>query len=306
MIDHASLHYDTVEPAIAENDAPGGRLIVVSNRVLQPEQTHAGGLGQAMRTLLDVCGGVWVGWSGGISDDCSVRRRRHGRVEFVTTDLAEDDYAGYYGRFANGALWPLLHGRVDLLNFDADALAAYQRVNARFADIVARELRPDDTVWVHDYHLLPLAALLRERGFRGRIGFFLHTSVTSGALLATLPRHAQVFGALADYDLVGVQTPRDARALRTYMQAEFGGIEAPGGMRLRDGRMLRLAVFPIGVDAHMIAAQARLAQRRDAVCELRASLGDRALLIGVDRLDYTRACPSACAPSKRCCARRPS
>src|SRR5690606_32209368 len=270
-----------------------GRLVVVSNRVAFPGSTQTGGLAQALRTALDQRGGLWVGWSGELSSQRGVREHDDGRARLLTLDLTPEELRGYYGSFANCALWPLLHGRTDLVAFDEAAKDAYFAVNRRFADLLARELRPDDTVWVHDYHLQPLGALLRSRGVRSRIGFFLHPPVPPARDLATLPRHRDLVGAVASYDLVGVQTAPDATALAAYLCSELGaaGADAQGALVLEDGRRTRIAAFPIGVDVEQLRAEAEAACGTPPVQALRQSLDGRALLIGVDRLDYSKGLP---------------
>jgi trehalose 6-phosphate synthase len=182
-------------------------------------------------------------------------------------------------------LWPLLHGRTDLLSYRREALQGYLAVNQRFCAQVLRVLRPDDLLWIHDYHLIPLASMLRARGVRNRIGFFLHTPLPDPRVLASLPRHQQLFGLLAAYDLVGLQTAGDAQALRAYL--DDVAAERPAAQ----SSATAIRAFPIGTDPDALAAAADAAQRHVEVRELRDSLGDKALLIGVDRLDYSKGLP---------------
>ena len=168
-------------------------------------------------------------------------------------------------------------------------------------------LREDDIVWIHDYHLIPLGALLRERGIGCRIGFFLHIPMPSADLLQAMPDHLRLFSALYAYDLVGFQTQRDADRFQTYLRLFGGGrvldngeLEAPGGRRFR------AAAFPIGIDTELIARQAGTAATKTAVKNLRSSLRDRQLAIGVDRLDYSRACPNASSASSATCSATPT
>src|SRR5579862_2679426 len=154
------------------------RLVVVSNRVSVPSSDggkRAGGLEVALRPALHRSGGIWFGWSGKVADadQLETRSLKHKNVEYVVTDLSNDDYQEYYNGFANRVLWPILHYRVDLAEFTAVELGGYLRVNASFADALSGFIRPDDWIWVHDYHLLPLARELRARGHDNPIGFFL-------------------------------------------------------------------------------------------------------------------------------------
>ena len=267
------------------------RLVVVSNRVALPEESRAGGLAVALRAALAEQGGLWFGWSGKRvrAPDTKPARQREGNITYATIDLSRDEYDGYYAGFANRSLWPLLHFRLDLVQYSHETLDTYLAVNRRFADALVKQLRDDDTVWIHDYHLFPLGALLRERGFGGRIGFFLHVPIPSSDMLGALPGHEALFGALAAYDLVGLQTQRDVERLQDYMRL-FGNakVQAGGWIVAKDGRRFRAAAFPISIDTAAIEAQARDAVRRLAVRRLRESLGEHRLAIGVDRLDYSK------------------
>ena len=198
------------------------RLVVVSNRVALPGENRAGGMAVALQAALDDQsaerrGGLWFGWSGRIDPSHSgkVHEQAENGIEYVTLDLSRRDHADYYNGFANRSLWPLLHFRMDLVDFSRETYAAYRRVNALFADELAPRLRDDDLVWVHDYHLIPLAALLRERGVRCKLGFFLHVPMPSSDLLAALPQHGRLFeGLSAIYDeLAGVPSTRGTKPM---------------------------------------------------------------------------------------------
>ena len=149
------------------------RLVVVSNRVAIPGENRAGGLAVALLAALGERGGVWFGWSGKTVRGASgeVHEQEAEGIRYVTMDLNRADLDAYYNGFSNRTLWPLLHFRLDLVDYDRATREGYRRVNTLFADQLAPKLRDDDTVWIHDYHLIPLAALLRERGVGCRIGF---------------------------------------------------------------------------------------------------------------------------------------
>jgi trehalose 6-phosphate synthase len=255
------------------------RLFVVSNRVALPGAVRAGGLAVALHGVLKERRGVWFGWSGEFGDGPSRVQIGDG-IRFCLLDVPEDEFEGYYHGFANRALWPLLHYRVDLIHFDRSEYAHYLAVNDRFADALARELRSNDEVWVHDYHFIPLAAAMRARGLGQRIGFFLHIPLPSWDVLCMLPDHREIFSTLSRYDLVGVQTQADADNLRRYFEAV--GIDARG---------CTIEAFPIGIDAAQVARDAVSARGCEAVAALRRSLEDRRLAIGVDRLDYSKGLP---------------
>lgn len=267
------------------------RLIVVSNRVMQPGTTQAGGLAQALLSVLRQRGGSWMGWSGNISDSTTAQVQQQGAIHYVTWDLSSAEFNAYYAEYANRTLWPLLHGRTDLMAFERAHLQGYLRVNECFADFVAREAAPHDTIWIHDYHLMPLASLLRARGLTNRIGFFLHTPLPAPRTLVTLPQHRAMLGLLAACDLIGVQTASDARAMVSYLSTELGAVERDGQLHLPGGDVTRVCCFPIGIDPVAMAALAREAEAATETQQLRSSLGRSNLLIGVDRLDYSKGLP---------------
>lgn len=284
------------------------RLVVVSNRVAMPGESRAGGLAVGLLAALRERGGLWFGWNGKVArgESGPLHEQVDGDTRFVTMDLNKRDLDAYYNGFANRTLWPLLHFRLDLVDYDRAKRDGYRRVNAMFADKLAPMLREDDIVWIHDYHLIPLASLLRERGIGCRIGFFLHVPMPSADLVQAMPDHARLFSTLYAYDLVGFQTQRDVDRFLSYVRLFGGGrllgdgeLEAPGGRRLR------AAAFPIGIDTDLIARQAKAAMGKQAVRDLRGSLRDRQLAIGVDRLDYSKGLPERFLGFERYLERHP-
>ena len=271
-----------------------GRLVVVSNRVALPQAHRAGGLAVAMRGALREGGGMWFGWSGRCVEGTSggLHVEEEGNVTYCTLDLSREAHNAYYNGFANRTLWPLLHFRLDLVDYSRETYAGYRQVNELFAQSLAKQLRPDDTIWVHDYHLIPLGKLLRKLGVGNRIGFFLHVPMPSADLLAALPNHDALFAALASYDLVGFQTPRDLERFHSYVRLYGGGrIFGDGVMETSGGRRFRAGAFPISIDTTTIARQAAASASKQAVRRLTDSLTGRALAIGVDRLDYSKGLP---------------
>jgi len=271
-----------------------GRLVVVSNRVALPRQSAAGGLASALQAALREQGGLWFGWSGKLAAETATEMHRlhDAKVDYATIDLSRADHDDFYTGFANGTLWPMLHYRPDLVDYQRSHLDGYLRVNQIFADRLQQLITPDDVIWVHDYHLIPLAAMLRQRGVKNRIGFFLHTPLPAAGLLIALPNHRELLETLASYDLVGVHTARDLRALEDYFLHEAGTTMRPGGrMRAANGRLFRAAAFPISIDTDGIAETAHSAGSNKEIGQLRTSLEGRSLIIGVDRLDYSKGLP---------------
>ncbi len=270
------------------------RLIIVSNRVAVPDPEgprQAGGLAVAVNAALKSREGIWFGWSGKISEEDApsaptvVERRQH---TFITVDLSAGDHQEYYNGFANRVLWPIFHYRTDLAEFTSIDLGGYLRVNALFADALARFVQPDDTVWVHDYHLLTLAKELRARGYDNPIGFFLHIPCPPPDVLSVLPQHAETLGALSYYDLVGVQTEQDADNLGRYFAAQGGEPRRGDGIFEFDAHRVQVRAFPVGIATRVYARAARNAARSTFVEELHDSLAGRHLILGVDRLDYSK------------------
>lgn len=232
---------------------------------------------------------MWFGWSGEIAPAFAGQHKVE-RVEGVTVatvDLEEQDRQEYYAGYANTTLWPLFHYRIGLTEYDRAFDLGYQRVNERFADTLSHLIAPDDAVWVHDYHLIPLARALRRRGARNRIGFFLHTPFPAREVLTTLPRHRDLVESLFDYDLVGFHTSDWRDALKGYVASELGGTVEENAVEV-GGRRLRLGIFPIGIDAAGFTEAVSSVEGRESRQKLRASLGGRQMIVGVDRLDYSK------------------
>jgi len=274
------------------SDHKPGRLVVISNRIALPGQTSTGGLASAMQATLQERGGLWFGWSGKVSNNEKLHRVSHESVDYATFDLSRQDHDEFYAGFANRTLWPLLHFRLDMVDYQRSHLDGYMRTNALFADHLLKLLKPDDILWVHDYHLIPIASMLRERGIKNRIGFFLHTPLPPAALLIVLPKHRDLLETLASYDLVGLQTARDLRALEDYFLYEIGGtMRKAGRLQAANGRRFRAGVFPISIDTALVAQTAHDAESLEEIEQLHNSLEGRALIIGVDRLDYSKGLP---------------
>jgi trehalose 6-phosphate synthase len=277
---------------IASQNGREGRLVVVSNRVALPKDVRAGGLASALKGALAERGGIWFGWSGQIAADpkFDVQPDPVYPIKYATLDLTRADYDGYYAGFANRVLWPLFHYRLHLLDFNRDTLTAYRRVSALFADRLAKIAKPEDTIWVHDYHLIPLGSALRSRGVDCRIGFFLHTPIAPPELIASLPHHRDLMSSFSAYDLVGFQTETDLQSFTEYCRLELDGCVDDGIIDM-SGCRFRVGAFPISIDTSHLES---LGQRA-AVCSnakrLRESLGGCAMLMGVDRLDYSKGLP---------------
>jgi trehalose 6-phosphate synthase len=269
------------------------RLVVVSNRVapVRPQGSGSeGGLAVAVRAALRERGGVWFGWSGKVDhrETSAPDLFEIGKLTCATVDLSQRDYDEYYNGFANRVLWPLFHYRQDLANFSRRQLGGYLRVNGKFANRLRPLLQDDDLIWVHDYHLIPMGEQLRGAGCGQRMGFFLHIPWPSLEVLLTLPNHEAVVRAMCAYDLVGFQTDRDVAAFLDYIRQEAGGEVVGGGVAKAFGRTVTVGAFPISIDTETVARFAEEAASSRQTERLSDSVGDRDLLIGVDRLDYSK------------------
>ena len=267
-----------------------GRLIAVSNRVGPIRDTpQAGGLAVALVDALRERGGLWFGFSGhhSANPDPSPRHDHHEGLHTAVIDLPATEYQGYYNGFANGCLWPLCHFRPDLLRYRAADYAAYLRVNERFADALLPLLHDEDVLWVHDFHLVPLAAALRARGAKQRIGFFLHVPFPARDLLLTLPQYPAWLAQLASYDLVGVQTAVHLERLHDVFAQLLGASHTSEGWRIGT-HTVRTGAFPVGIDVETFEQFAQTPRATGIVRRMKAALRGRSQMIGVDRLDYAK------------------
>ncbi len=269
------------------------RLVVISNRLIEPsskEKGASGGLATALHAALREYRGIWFGWSGRVVDhgDRSISIEDVGGVKIATLDLDHDDYEEYYNGYANRTLWPLFHYRIDLTAYDRAFDAGYFRVNQRFAHTVSPLIEPEDLVWVHDYHLIPVAQELRKAGLKNRMGFFLHIPFPARQVLTTLPKHMRLIEGLFAYDLLGFQTSDHLEAFRDYVVREAGGKVLKDGRIQCFGKTIKADAFPIGADTEDFLEMSRSEDAKKMHDRMTFSLRGRQLIIGVDRLDYSK------------------
>ncbi len=266
------------------------RLVVVSNRVPVPTEKRPpqGGLAVAVLSALETRGGLWFGWNGKIAEDKSVVRTRYGNVEFATTALSRRDYDDYYRGFSNRVMWPLLHARLERMDYRRSYENGYRRVNQYLASALVPLLRPDDTIWIHDYHLIPLGLELRRAGCRQRIGFFLHTPFPPSDVFRALPHYRSLLMEFGAYDLVGLQTDVDLRGFINSVHYGVPGAKVSMKSVQIGSAPTGVAVFPISIDVDDVAATAAKGRKSSSGRRLLASLSGSDLVMGVDRLDYTK------------------
>ncbi len=258
------------------------RIVIISNRVPVPTpgSRAVGGLAVAVSEAVWDQQSFWFGWSGKtVTQGGTVRvnQTQTGNICYATIDLQAEDFAGYYDGFANAMLWPLLHGLPSISVYDRAQWESYERVNNIFAQALRPLLRPTDLIWVHDYHLFTLGRALRALGVVQPIGFFLHIPFPSPDTLEMLPKWKGLIRSLGAYDLIGTQSSRD----EIHLNAAMASV----------GLQRRARKFPIGIDPYAFAEAARRADRGPRLRDLEASLKGRPLIVGVDRLDYTKGIP---------------
>lgn len=272
-----------------------GRLIVVSNRVAEPRHSaQAGGLAIGVFNALSKNGGLWLGWDGTTVADgepTQLNIAHHDGMSIATMPLSARDYQDYYHGFANSILWPIFHNRLDLAAINAEALGGYRRVNDAFADALSGLIQPDDLIWIHDYHLIPLGALLRRRGHRNRIGFFLHTPFPTPDVFFVIPEHEWLMGCLLSYDVVGLQTKGDVVHFERSLQELKGKIAERGETAEWWIQPCTVGAFPIGIDVDGFAAMAGTQEASARIARLNRRATPTVHIIGVDRLDYTKGLP---------------
>ncbi|GAA5234482.1 alpha,alpha-trehalose-phosphate synthase (UDP-forming) [Verticiella sediminum] len=267
------------------------RLVVVSNRVapIDDKKASAGGLAVGLMGAMREAGGIWFGWNGQVSTTPTpLRMQEKNGITFATLGLNKRDYRQYYSGFSNATLWPIFHYRIDLARFDRAEYAGYLRVNTMLAQQLMSFLKPEDTVWVHDYHLLPFAQACRAQGARNRMGFFLHIPFPAPQVAATVPPHRELIRTMCSYDLVGFQTETDRQAFLDNLRAMPDVTVDGAGVVHADGHATRTGVYPIGVSPDLIEEDAIEGQEHSRLITRNVRGGRRKVIISVDRLDYSK------------------
>ena len=282
------------------------RLVVVSNR-LPFAFTRArdgwaatpgsGGLVTALLPVLRDRGGTWIGWPGASGDESGLgqalaRAGAEAGYDLVAVHLDEDEVRSFYHGFSNEVLWPLFHDLVPLCNFEPSYWTSYCDVNRKYARAVAGRAGRGDFVWVHDYHLMNVAWEMRTLGTEARLGFFLHIPFPAPDVFLKLPWRQPLMEALLEYDLVGFQTVRDRRNFAACLEALVpdAKIEGRGALLTAraNGRTLRFGSFPISIDYNAFMRAAARPEVAAKAQELHTLLPKRKLVLGIDRLDYTK------------------
>ncbi|MBN1335983.1 MAG: trehalose-6-phosphate synthase [Deltaproteobacteria bacterium] len=286
------------------------RLVLVSNRlpIVIEKREHqwqvspaAGGLVTALAPMLTQRGGLWIGWPGVEAEpgvdwaSLLVEGGRAAGYELLPVWISPTDLDGFYLGFTNSLLWPLFHTMPERCQFDPEAWSTYRRVNDQFAEAVASQVRPGDFVWIQDYHLIHVGERLRELVPGVRVSFFLHIPFPPLDLFLKVPWRMDLLRALLAYDLVGFQTQRDMRHFLFGLNRIHPGLQTSGRGSLVqvhiEGRSLRVGAFPIGIDYRDYRSKAQSSRIRSLRDHLAASVDHRQVVLGVDRLDYTKGVP---------------
>jgi trehalose 6-phosphate synthase/phosphatase len=284
------------------------RLVVVSNRlpvVMTREGEHwhiehgTGGLVTALAPVLRDRGGLWIGWPGTTETDDlaeAIASANSGiGYSLVPVGMTAEDERLHYRGFSNEILWPLFHDLQSHCNFDPTYWEAYQRVNHNFAEVITSQAGPDDFVWVHDYHLMLVARELRAMGTTSPLGFFLHIPFPPLDIFLKLPWRHEVLSALLSYDILGVQTMRDRRNFLQCLRALVGWAETRGRGQVCEllfgAERVRIGAFPISIDYNAFANDAQGKAVAESAWHIHENLPNRQIVLGIDRLDYTKGIP---------------
>ena len=284
------------------------RLIVVSNRLpfaldssaedLWTVTPAAGGLVSAIEPVLRERGGTWIGWpgiAGEIPSGPFEEATRNAGYAVVAVSLSKAERDEFYYGYSNEVIWPLFHDLQNFCNFEPAYWETYKTVNERYAEAIARHCQPDDFIWVHDYHLMNVAQALRQHGVRAVLTFFLHIPFPPYDIFTKLPQQERLLRALLQFDLLGFQTRRDLRNFVQCARQVISDAEVVPGRDLQsirlDGRQIRVGSFPIGIDFESFKKEAASEEVARRAKELRAGFVDCQLMLGVDRLDYSKGIP---------------
>jgi trehalose 6-phosphate synthase/phosphatase len=285
------------------------RLLVVSNRLPVAlsrtmggweSEPGSGGLVTAIAPVLRDRGGLWIGWPGAPDEEgvagALERATQDAGYSLIPVPLTREEVDRHYRGFSNEVIWPLFHDLQTRCNFDPSYWDAYQHVNQKFAKITWDNTSPGDFIWVHDYHLMLVAQDLRKMGSSARLGFFLHIPFPPLDIFLKLPWREQILRALLAYDLVGFQTLRDRRNFVQCLRALVPGTRGRGrGQVLQvemNGGGPRIGAFPISIDFRRFESDAGSHDVAESAWHIHENLPDRQIVLGIDRLDYTKGIPS--------------
>lgn len=274
------------------------KLIIVSNRVAHEQEPQAGGLTSAIQAALESIRGTWIGWNGVIAAQPQHQSGQLGQFDYEVFSLTQAEYDGYYLQYANEVLWPACHMRPTYVRWLDNAFQTYCAVNRKFAQVVASHASAQDVVWVHDYHLMLVASNLRAQQHTGPIGYFHHIPIPPPELIQSIPHHVQLLKAWLHYDLIGLQTCKDLDNLCLHLQQmqkapQFAGLQVEQVSEREvwvqyAGRSTMLGAYPISIYTQKLELLAAQSVHDPVRAMWQKRLGPHPLMLGVDRLDYTK------------------
>lgn len=288
-----------------------GRLVIVSNRLpMRIEGSpgkwtvtpSSGGLVSALSPVLRDRGGIWIGWTG-TSEIVEMKTLREilgpasdrAGYRVFPVRLSKEDVDAFYFGFSNEVIWPLFHDLQTRCRFEPEYWDAYRRVNRCFARAVTRHTRTEDFIWVHDYQMIPVSRILKESDVRRSCAFFLHIPFPAPDIFLKLPWRDELLRDLLEYEFVGFQTPRDRRNFTDCLRALFPDVKISGRSPIvqasAEGRETRMAAMPIGIDYGSFRRLAKSAEVSRILDDLRKQIPRDKIVLGVDRLDYTKGIP---------------
>ena len=285
--------------------SPGKRLVIISNRlpivVKRSDKGYSvrpgsGGLVTALAPVLKHRGGLWIGWSGteeGIDlNDMLDKAALDIGYDLKLVDLTALEIENFYHGFANEIIWPLFHDLQSRCNFNPVYWSSYKNVNQKFARVITANTGEDDYIWVHDYHLMRVGSELRKMGIDQRLGFYLHIPFPPLDIFLKLPWRFQILQDMLQYDLIGFQTQRDRSNFQLCIRTLMKGATFKGKGRIltvnAGGRSVRIGNFPIGIDYNEFVRAAETKEVAERAWFIHEDLPKRSLILGIDRLDYTK------------------
>ncbi|MDH5654922.1 MAG: bifunctional alpha,alpha-trehalose-phosphate synthase (UDP-forming)/trehalose-phosphatase [Spirochaetia bacterium] len=276
------------------------RLLIISNRLPVtvkagengPEAIpSSGGLSTGLKGPFEKSGGLWIGWPGDLSSfNDSEKKKIYKELDdlrLVPVDLTAEEIEAYYERFSNGVIWPLFHYLLHLLPVHFDDWDTYVHVNEKFAEITARVYRPGDIIWIHDYQLCLVPSLIRKKIPDARIGFFLHIPFPSSEVFRILPAREEILEGILGADLVGFHTFSYMRHFSSAL-VRISGKEPAINQVYHEGRHVNLGIFPISIDTKKFSDLARSKEVSEKLKEFKNSTTEEFIILGIDRLDYTK------------------
>jgi trehalose 6-phosphate synthase/phosphatase len=285
-----------------------GRLINVSNRLpVEIKQrggkprlnSSAGGLASALDSIWRHQSGVWIGWAGPVEPETAIpllQKAARGRTyNLRAVPLSTQEVSKFYAGFANEIIWPLFHDMPSRCNFDPEYWEVYQRVNRKFAQTAAETANGKDLIWAHDYHLMLMGRYLRETGCAAQTGFFLHIPFPAPDIFEKLPWRKSILRSLLDYRLLGFQTPHDRfnflSCVERILPEAVSERESQHNVVHFENRKTKVATFPISIAFEEFANHAASRDIEAATAQLRRELTNNFIVLGVDRMDYTKGIP---------------